>query len=291
MSHNVHSQSVTFAPVSKVDFSNKRVWITGASSGIGASLARELSELGAFIILSARRKEQLESVQASLAHPERSVVLVMDLASSSDIKESVEFVKGQGELDLLIHNAGIAQKGLVIDNPLEIDRCIMETNYFGTIELTKEVLPIFMEQQKGWFAVVSSIAGIVGVPGRSAYAASKHALHGFFESLRAECYDCDLDISMIMPGFINTQITVKELKSDGTPYGKVERSHKQGMSPEECAKKIVKGLLKKKKNIIVGGFEVTSIYLQRFAPNLYDFLIKKHPMRFWMRFKSSFRSE
>lgn len=277
--------------MSKVDFSDKTVWITGASSGIGAELAKQLNSFGSFVILSARRREKLKIIQNELKFPENSLIVELDLANSNSIKSAVEEINNLKQLDLLIHNAGIAQKGLAIENPMEIDRCIMETNYFGTVELTKEVMPIFLEQKQGWIAVVSSIAGVVGVPGRSAYAASKHALHGFFESLRAECIDCDLDITMIMPGFINTQITVKELKSDGTEYGEVERSHRLGMSAAECAKKIVRKLRKKRKNIIVGGFEVTSIYLQRFAPNLYDFLIKHHPMRRWRKVKAVFRSE
>lgn len=275
----------------KVDFSDKTVWITGASSGIGAELAKQLNALGSFVVLSARRIEKLEAIQNDLKSSENSLIIELDLADSKSIKKAVAEVSKMKQLDLLIHNAGIAQKGLAIENPMEIDRCIMETNYFGTIELTKEVMPLFLKQKHGWMAVVSSIAGIVGVPGRSAYAASKHALHGFFESLRAECIDCELDITMIMPGFINTQITVKELKSDGTEYGEVERSHKLGMSAAECAEKIVRKLRKKRKNIIVGGFEVTSIYLQRFAPNLYDFLIKHHPMRRWQKLKATFRSE
>lgn len=277
--------------MSKVDFANKKIWITGASSGIGAELAKQLNSLGAYIILSARRIEKLKATQDSLPFPDKSEILPLDLANSTSIKQAVAKVKELDELFLLIQNAGIAQKGLAIENPMEIDRCIMETNYFGTIELTKEILPLFQKQGHGWVAVVSSIAGIVGVPGRSAYAASKHALHGFFESLRAECFDCDLDISIIMPGFINTQITVKELTAEGTQYGRVEKSHKLGMSPKECAEKIVRKLRRKRKNIIVGGFEVTSIYLQRFAPNLYDYLIKHHPMRRWRKLKEVFRSE
>lgn len=275
--------------MSKFNFENKVVWVTGASSGIGASLAEKLNEQGAMVILSARRIEKLEQLRNKLKFPEKSMIVTLDLTDPESIQSAVDKVNKLDHLDLLIQDAGIAQKGLVKDNPIEIDRTIMETNYFGTITLTKAILPRFLDQKHGWIAVVTSIAGVVGVPGRSSYSASKHALHGFFESLRAELIDCDLDISIIMPGFINTQITVKELKSDGHPYGKVEKSHKMGLSPDECAEKIIRKLKKRKKNIIVGGFEVTSIYLQRFLPGLYDFLIRHHPMRKWRRFTSILR--
>lgn len=277
--------------MARFDFSRKKIWITGASSGIGAELALQLNAIGAYVILSARRVDKLKELQKRLAFPENSEIHSLDLTKTESITRAVDTIKKKGRLDLLIHNAGIAQKGLAMDNPMEIDRSIMETNFFGTIHLTKEILPFLREQGAGWIAVVSSIAGIVGVPGRSAYAASKHALHGYFESLRAECFDCNLEISMIMPGFVNTQITVNELKSDGTAYGKIEQSHKAGLSSEECAKRIIRKLKKKRKNIIVGGFEITSIYVWRFSPNLYDFLIKNHPVRKWRKFKSFFRSE
>lgn len=265
-------------------FQNKTVWISGASSGIGAELAKQLNTIGAQVIISARRVELLEQLRNTCTYPEKVIVLPMDLTNQDSMKDAVEFVEKNGRLDLLIHNAGIAQKGLVKDNDILVDRQIMETNYFGTINLTKKVLPIFLKQKEGWFAVVTSVAGIAGVPGRSAYSASKHALHGFFDSLRAELMDCDLDVTIIMPGFIDTHITYKELKSDGRPYGHGEKSHKQGMSPEDCARKIIKHLHKNRQNIIVGGVEVSSVYAQRFMPRFYNFVIRRHPMKLWRKF-------
>ena len=164
---------------------------------------------------------------------------------------------------------------------MEVERKIMETNYFGTVSLTKAILPHFLEQGHGWFAVVTSIAGIVGVPGRSAYAASKHALHGFFDSLRAEEYSCPIDVTIILPGFINTSITIKELRGNGEEYGKVEKSHRLGLTAVVCAEKTIRKLSTKRKNIKVGGLGIFSLYLSRFAPNLYDFLVRNHPMKRW----------
>lgn len=270
--------------MARYDFNNKVVWVTGASSGIGAELVVQLNQLGAFVIASARREERLIELKDRLSYSENYLPIQLDLIDGNSISNAVEVVRERGSLDLLIHNAGIAQKGMVIENDMEVDRRIMETNYFGTIQLTKEVLPLFCEQGYGWFGVVTSIAGVVGVPGRSAYSASKHALHGFFDSLRAESFACDLQVSVIMPGFIHTHITVKELKGDGTPYGKVEKSHRLGMSPEDCARKIIRGLKRRKRNIVVGKMEVMSIYIQRFSPSLYDFLVRHHPVKKWRAF-------
>lgn len=266
--------------MSKVDFKGKTIWMVGASSGIGEAMVYEFDKAGANLIISSRREERLNEVK-SKCNCKNIHIIPLDLTNSSSIKFAIEEVKGL-TLDLVIMDAGIAQKGLVIENSIEVDRKIMETNYFGTVALTKAIMPIFLEQKHGWFGVVTSIAGMVGVPGRSSYSASKHALHGFFDSLRAEIYDTEIEVSLIMPGFINTHITVKELRGDGTTtYGKVEKSHKLGMSPEECARRIVKGLSKKKNNIIVGGFEILSVYIYRFTPEIYDIMIRSHPMKKW----------
>ena len=268
----------------RIDYKGKRIWITGASSGIGEELAIQLNALGAFTILSARRTDKLEEVKNRCAFPDNTLLIPLDLTDESSINNAVNSVIQHGELDLVINNAGIAQKGLALENSMQVERMIMETNYFGTIALTKAILPHFLNQGHGWFAVVTSIAGIVGVPGRTAYAASKHALHGFFDSLRAEQYSCPIDVTIIMPGFINTSITIKELKGNGEEYGKVEKSHRLGLAADVCASKIIRKLAYKRKNIKVGGLEIFSLYLSRFAPNLYDFLIRNHPMKRWRIF-------
>lgn len=268
----------------RITFKDKRIWITGASSGIGEELALQLNALGAYTILSARRTEKLDEIRSKCTFPENTFIVPLDLNKGTCIKTAVDNVVNLGRLDLVINNAGIAQKGLVLENTMEVERMIMETNYFGTIELTKAILPHYLEQGHGWFAVVTSIAGIVGVPGRSAYAASKHALHGFFDSLRAEQYPCPIDVTIIMPGFINTSITAKELRGNGEQNGAVEKSHRLGMSSQKCAGKIIRKLARKPNNIKVGGVEIFSLYLSRFAPNLFGFLIRNHPMKRWRIF-------
>ncbi|UKN02571.1 SDR family oxidoreductase [Paracrocinitomix mangrovi] len=264
-------------------FKGKTIWITGASSGIGKQLAIQLNALGANVIISARRVERLTYIDDHCPCRENMTVVPLDLTNHESVVNAVKKVESLGSLDLLIHNAGIAQKGLVIENEIAIDRQVMETNFFGTVDLTKEVMPIFLKQKKGWFAVVTSIAGVVGVPGRSGYSASKHALHGYFDSLRAELIDCDLNVTIIMPGFIKTNITKKELTGHGKAYGKLEKSHALGMDPDKAAKKIIKRLKPSRQNIIVGGFEVTSVYIQRIFPKLYNFIVRRHPMRWWRK--------
>jgi short-subunit dehydrogenase len=269
---------------------NMNIWITGASSGIGAALARQLNAMGARLILSARRADRMTVLRNSFDHPDRVTVIPLDITDGTSISRAVSQVEKGPRLDLLIHNAGIAQKGLAHENAMKVDREIMETNYFGTVALTKAVMPMFHRQGHGWFGIVSSFAGVLGVPGRSAYAASKHALHGFFKSLVAEHSNCKLDLSFIIPGFINTNITAKGLTANGNPYGKVEKSHCLGLSPEECAEGIIKGLNKRKRQIIVGKVEVLILYIHRISPALSQYIVKSHPMRKWRKFMKTLRS-
>lgn len=274
----------------KLTLKDKVVWITGASSGIGASLALQLNALGAKVIASARRSERLIELKINCSYPDHFITLPLDITDPASIENAMAQVKLCDQLDLVIHNAGISQKGLVIENSMDIDRKIMETNFFGTIALTKAIMPIYLKQGYGWFGIVSSFAGVMGIPGRSAYAASKHALHGFFQSLEAENIDCKLQMSYILPGFINTAITAKGLCGNGQPYGKVETSHQLGLTANQCAQNIIKGLLKNKKRIVVGKMEVLLLTIHRISPRLGHYIIKSHPMRKMRHITSRFKS-
>lgn len=270
----------------KQDFTDKIVWITGASSGIGAAIAMQLNTLGAKVIASARREEKLIVLKFNCPNPDNMILIPLDITNPLSIEKAITKVQSLNGLDLVIHNAGISQKGLVIENEMEVDRKIMETNYFGTVALTKAIMPLYLKQGYGWFGVVSSFAGVMGIPGRSAYSASKHALHGFFESLKAENMDCNLKVSFILPGFINTEITAKGLCGDGSPYGKVETSHRLGMTAERCAQSIIKGLRNNRKRIVVGRIEVWLLSVNRISPKLGHYIIKSHPMRTLRNYKS-----
>ena len=272
----------------RVDFKDKVILITGASSGIGASMAKEFLKMGAHVIACARRTAKLQELKYNYTFSDRYTVLPLDITDSSSIENAMQKLEKLDRLDLVVHNAGIAQKGMVIENQMEIDRQIMETNYFGTVALTKALMPKFLKQGHGWFAVVSSFAGVMGIPGRSAYAASKHALHGFFESLQAENMNCNLDLSFVIPGFINTEITAKGLCGNGKPFGRVETSHRLGMTADDCARDTIKGLLKRRHRIVVGKFEVYLLWINRISPRISRYIIKSHPMRKIRNIKSNF---
>ena len=171
-----------------MSYNNKVVWITGASSGIGEALAKAYNKQGAKLILSARREKELERVKANCPNQNAEImVLPLDLTASDSFAEKVlKVVQHFGTIDLLINNGGISNRGMAKDILLEVDRRVMEVNYFGTIALTKAVLPIMIANDSGQIAVITSMVGKFATPMRSAYSASKHALHGFFDALRYE---------------------------------------------------------------------------------------------------------
>ena len=189
-------------------FQNKVVWITGASSGIGAELAKQFNQSGATVVLSARNEGKLKAVQQTLPHPDKSKVVPLDLKQSTGFESLANKVKKElGSIDYLINNGGLSQRGEAADTPIEVDREIMEINYFGTVALTKAVLPIMQEQQSGHIIAMSSIAGKFGFFLRSAYSASKHAVQGFFESVLLEEEKNNIKVTIAYPGKINTEIS------------------------------------------------------------------------------------
>jgi short-subunit dehydrogenase len=260
----------------------KVIWITGASSGIGEALSYELSKRGAKLILSARRKEELERVKGncnSKAQPDIRV-LPIDLEKSSTLKLSTEAaVQIFGHIDILINNGGIGQRSLVADTSLDVDRRVMEVNYFGTIALTKYLLPSFIKRKSGHFVTISSLTGKFGTPYRSGYAASKHALHGFFDAVRAEHYKDNIKVTMICPGFIRTSLTLAALTGDGSPLKKMDEAQYKGKSAIWCAEKIIHAIEKEKEEVYIGGREVWGAYIKRFFPSLFSKVIRKAAVR------------
>jgi dehydrogenase/reductase SDR family member 7B len=261
----------------KMDFyQNKRIWITGASSGIGESLAIEAAKRGAHLILSARNEAELHRV-AGLCQGAASVTIEpLDLSKHSEIPQIVQKVlKNVGKIDILINNGGISQRSLASETALEVDQQIMNVNYLGTVAMTKAVLPSMRLHQLGQIATVSSLMGKFGAPMRSSYAASKHALHGFFESLRAELGDEPIKITMICPGFVRTNISINALTADGKKQGTMDDEAEKGMSPSDCARGILKGIEKGKAELLLGGREVLGVYLHRFFPNYLRKILRK----------------
>ena len=259
-----------------MSFADQVVWITGASSGIGEALALEFSRYGARVVLSARREEELERVRQKLVWPDNHLVLPLDVTDPVAIEAAVERVRDHfGRLDILVCNSGISQRSLVRDTKLEVDRRVMEVNYFGAIAHAKAVLPWFREQEHGRIVVISSLVGELPTPLRSAYCASKHALHGWFEALRAEEFDSGLRILMVMPGFVHTQVSVNAITGDGSSHGEMDRYQAAGMSAAACAERIIDAVQRQKEQVIIAGREGAGIYLKRWLPSLYRKIIRR----------------
>ncbi len=257
-------------------FEGKIVWVTGASSGIGEQIAIQTASQGAKVILSARNVEKLEELKNKLPNPNDHMIVQLDLADSSNFEELVvSVVDRYGRIDYLFNNGGISQRSEVHETPLEVDRRIMEVNYFGNIALTKAVLPVFRRQKSGHFVVISSIAGKFGFFLRSAYSASKHALHGFYESLLLEEEKNNIYVTIACPGKINTQISVNALNAKGTSHGVMDHNQETGMSAEECVSQLISAVNSNKKEVLIGKKEIKAVKLKRFMPNLFWKVIKK----------------
>lgn len=256
------------------------IWITGGSSGIGEAAARKFSKKGYALILSSRNLQELERVKASCIFPEDIRILLLDLADSISFDQKVvTALSFFGKVDMLLHNGGISQRSLIKDTQLEVDRKLMEVNYFGTVALTKALLPHFMERKQGQFGVVTSLVGKFGSPYRSSYAGAKHALHGFFDTLRAEHHQDGISVTLICPGFIRTQVSINAITGDGSPLGEMDQAQDQGMSPEACAEGIFKALVKKKEEVYIGGKETLAVYLKRFLPGLFSKILRSAKVR------------
>jgi short-subunit dehydrogenase len=257
-------------------FQNKIVWITGASSGIGEALVYAFVDAGAQVVASARNVEALRRVKERCAIPEVCHLVPLDLTKIETFAEIVQDVFAKLErVDYLINNGGVSQRSSALETPLEIDRRIMEVNFFGTVALTKCVLPYMIKQGGGHIAATSSISGKFGFYQRSAYAASKHALHGFFESLRLENRKQNIRVSMIIPGRVRTSISLNAIDREGRAHGKMDEGQAGGISPARAARQILRGLARGKREVSAGGKELLMLYLKRFLPSLH-YLISKH---------------
>lgn len=264
---------------------NKVIWITGASSGIGEALTYELARQKARLILSARRKEELERVKGNcLTASQANIrILPMDLSEASTLKLITELaIQYFGHIDVLVNNGGISQRSLAKDTLLEVDRKIMEVDFFGTITITKHLLPHFLLRKSGHFVNVSSVMGLIGTPYRSGYAAAKHALHGFFDSLRAELWkdSRSIHVTMICPGWVKTNVSINALIGDGTKLNQMDSTTDDGLDPKRVAEKITAAIRSRKKEVYIGGLkEVSAVYLNRFFPALFARIVRKAKVR------------
>jgi short-subunit dehydrogenase len=254
-----------------MDFKGKTIWITGAASGMGRSVAVLLSTYQTRLILSDRDADGLEaSAEVVRKNGSEAIIEVLDMSDSSAIALTAEKVlQNHGRIDALYQFAGISQRSLVAETPLENDRRILEINFFGVVALAKAVLPSMIENGGGQLAVTSSLVGKFGFPYRSAYSASKHALHGYFESLLAENSKHNILVSILIPGRIQTNISRFALDREGKEYGKMDAGQANGITAVKAARQICRGLRKEKKEVHVGGKELLMLYIRRFIPALY----------------------
>lgn len=260
-----------------MSFQNKIIWITGASSGIGEALSYAFAKEGANLILSSRKVDELQKVKANCPDPSVVYIQPLDLADHSDaITVGEDLLKRFGRIDFLINNAGISQRALVKDTRFAVDKKLIDVNFLGTVAVTKSVLPSMIQRNSGHIVVMSSLMGKFSTPLRSSYAASKHALHGFFNALRAELSSTKIRITIICPGYIRTNISINALTSDGSPQNVMDDATARGLSPEEFSQKVLR-LIKKGKSeaVIAGPRELLGVYLSRFFPGFFYRIISR----------------
>jgi len=260
-------------------YDDKICWITGASSGIGAALALHLNALGASIIISARNRENLEKIQSECPRPDKIIILTCDLENA----ESLSGVATNAwnlfhRIDFVFLNAGLAVRDLIIHTDIRMFRKVMDINYFSNVILSKALIPLMQARGYGNFVITGSLSGKFGIPKLGAYAASKHAVLGFFESLRAEYEKDGIKVTIATVGLVKTDISIHTLNGQGLFSGKKQASIEAGISPSVCARKIIKAAWEGKTEVLVGAMEKYSVYIKRFFPGLLRKAITRHPM-------------
>ena len=265
----------------KTNIKDLTIWITGASSGIGAALAIAFSKRGAIIILSGRDEAKLVAVKKSCKHSKKHIIVPFDISDADQAKEAYRSIKVQaGKIDWLINNAGISQRSLIMDTSEDVVRQIMEIDYFAQTRLTRLVLPDMIAQGGGKVVMISSVAGLLGTQYRGAYGAAKAALHMWANSLRAELYEQGIEVATIFPGFIQTNVSINALTGDGSAQGTMDEATSNGLTAADFAKQVVKALSNAKEYIIVGGKqEKLATRVNRLSPPKLYKLIRKSQVK------------
>ncbi len=260
-----------------MDFSGMTIWITGASSGIGAALARAFGAAGAHLILSGRREDALASVAGALGG--EALVLPFEATDMGALPGVVARAwDWHGGIDVLVNNAGISQRSLAIDTTMDVYRRIMEVDFFAPLALSQLVVPRMIARGSGHIVAVSSVAGKVGSPLRSGYCAAKHALIGYCDALRAECETAyGIGVTSILPGSVRTAIATNALLGDGAVRGVSDTNIDNGMDPEEVARQILDGLRAGAREIVIAeGGEAAAAHLRATRPDtLFDALARE----------------
>ena len=261
-------------------FKDQVVWVTGASSGIGAAMARDFAKRGAKVILTARRVERLQELANELGP--NAKILPADLGILSELPVLAEKATALfGRIDVLFNNAGYSQRSFVADTPFEFEKKVVEVDLLSPMALTKAVLPQMMARKSGRILVTSSLMGYLELPGNATYSCVKHALNGYFYSLAYEVQQHGILVQVIEPGFVKTEVTLSAITASGKPHGKMDATHAKAMSAEEFSRRTFKKLEKNKAEIIVAGPERFAVYVRWWFPCLYRFAIHRFAMRFF----------
>lgn len=261
----------------KYNYKDKVVWITGSASGIGRETAILFAKHGARLIISDRDEEGLNKLAAEISTIGADVKqLPFDLIEVDSFPAIVtEAINAFGRIHILYNNGGISQRGLAHETSIDLVRKIMEIDFFSNITLTKLILPHMIEHKEGHIAVTSSIAGIFGFWRRSAYSAAKHAIYGFYESLRLEMLEHNVNVTIISPGKVQTNISVNAVLADGSTHGKMDAGQAKGITVEKCAQQILKALAKNKPEALIGAGELKAVYIRRIFPKLFYKIVPK----------------
>ena len=260
-------------------YRDKIVWITGASSGIGEALTKKLASWDAKLIISSNKKDELERVKRECGTLDENVVILpIDLSIPEQVEKTAdEAIQIFGRIDFLFNNGGVSQRSLAIETSIETDRKIMEINYFSGIIITKKILPSMIACGSGHIIATSSLTGKFGLPYRSAYAASKHAILGYYESVWMELHNKGIRTTVVFPGIVKTNLSIEAIGPGGKAYGKMDDLLAGGISPEKCAMDILNGVRKNRREIFTGSKELRGVYVKRFFPRLfYKLIIKKN---------------
>lgn len=254
----------------KTKNNNLVVWITGASSGIGEACAYAYARQGAKLILTSSSHQHLEPVSEKCREIGAEVCLLpYDFQHLEAVESLVQKAWSIfGRIDVLYCNAGISQRTRVEDTSMEMVRKIMEINYFAPVSIVKSALPLMLEAGGGKIAVTTSIAGCFGFPLRCAYSSSKFALYGFFESLQAEYGNKGIQVTIICPGRVRTNISYNALDINGVKHARMDAGQAKGLSSEKAAEKILRAIAKGKREVLVGRNELLMVYVKRFFPAL-----------------------
>ena len=259
-------------------FNNKTIWITGASSGIGKEMAIQLSKNKCTLILSSRNNDTLQAVKNNCHSAAQIQLITLDLADHDGLDKTFGDNRNLlKNVDILINNGGISQRSFAKDTSFKVYKKLMDVNYLGAVKLTSLILPYLLQKKSGHFVAISSSAGKFGVPVRTGYSASKFALHGYYEGLRAELHKTNIHTTIICPGYIKTDISKNALTSDGSPQGTMDDAQANGMPVEKMVEKVLQAITNKKEELLVGGLKEThlAVWMSRMFPSLFRKIIAK----------------